>query len=646
MAVSPINVSRISQNLRLNMTLESLQRNQRDLFLDQVRISAGRSFVTPSEDPAAALQTFNFTNLEAHQNQIAENVQLGGSILRETDNAIVEVNDLLLQAQTVASMTISNLTSAEERQAEAEVVAAIRQQLIVVGNRTFNRRYIFAGHETLTAPFVDAPDGIAYVGDTGELNVRVNQGMVEAVNVPGNVLLGALSASIASRADLSPALTPETRLEDLAGAAGRGIRKGTLVISVQGAAGSFNVDLTPADTIGDVADLINQAAEEAGAGLTASVGGEGLVISPGGSPVVIDDLSTGAVAADLGIRTAQAASAEFSGTALRPRLTRLTPVEALAGGQGIDLEGGLTLTTGGQSVVVDLSEAATVQDIINAINNAGIFAVARINEAGTAIDLFNQVSGAALSITEHEGTTAEALGLKTMSRDVLLSGLNSGRGVGNVEGQADFAITGKDGVTTFEVNLDGAVTLGDVVDRINDAATEAAASIEAGIAPDGGILLADTGGGEGSVSVTPQNQSTAADDLGLTTGARTESGDLLGLDVNAARAEGVLDALLALERALRADDDQGISAAGERISSSVQEVIRVHGTVGARSREMQSRLDLSQDAILGTKALLSQARDLDFTDAITRLQAAQMVLQASLLTSSQLQNLSLLDYLR
>jgi len=646
MAVSPVNIARVT--FRSSLNVDSLRANQRDVFQSQVRISTGRSFVTPSEDPTAASQAFGLNNLMARHVQFSKNIQTGSAILREADNAINEVNTLLIEAQTIATQNLSNLVSADERVAEAELVAAIRQQLVNVGNRTFNGRYIFAGRLTKSAPFVDAFGGIAYLGDIGDLNVRIAEGTVEAINIPGNQLFGALSGSVSGQTDLSPALTADTRLEDLRGAAGRGVRIGELVFTAQGGAGSFTVDLTPADTIGDVTELINRAAQDAGFGVTASLGDGGLVITPGSDPLTISDVGgTGVTAADLGIKTSEPATAAITGADLSPKVARLTPVEALgAGDGGIDLAGGLLITNGDRQVVVDLSNAQTVQDIINAVNNAGVYVLARINDAGTAIDMFNQVSGMRLTIGESEGTTAGDLGLRTLDSDTALSQLNLGRGVSVVEGQDDMRITGKDGAAVVDVSLDGTRTVGDVIERINEAATQAGASIKASLAPAAGILIADTSGGDGVVTVSRLNLSTAADDLGLMKAADPETGDLIGDDVNAARADGILDALIELENALRGDDDHGISNAGERLERIVEDVIRVHGVVGARSQGMEAKLDQMQDAVAATQTLLSQVEDLDFTEAITELQAAQTVLRANLLTTAQLQNLSLLDYIR
>lgn len=646
MAISPINITRVSHNLRTNFVLDSLRRTQRELFIAQTRIATGRRFVTPSEDPLSAARAVDLTQAIAQQNQFAANVRIGDNFLAAADNALADVNDLLTQASVIAIQTVNSLTTADERKAEAELIAAIRQQIEATGNRQFNGRYIFAGRSTNERPFIDAPGGTAYVGDTGELLARVGDGQTLPINIPGNLVFGAFSDPISTDVDLTPVLTSSMRLDDIAGATGKGIEKGTLVISEIGGAGTFTVDLSDADTIEDIVSLINKAVGEAGANLAASVGDVGLIITPAGSAVSISDASMGVIAASLGILTNDPTTEVIEGEDLGPRLTRLTLIEDLAGGEGIDLESGIIITNGPRRATIDLSTAETLQDVINAINSAGVFVLARINEAGTGIDVFNQVSGASLAIGENGGTTASDLGIRTFSEATPLDRLNFGRGVTTVEGKDDLRITTKDG-STVDVNLDGAVTVGDVIDRINEAAEEASVGVTASFAETGnGIRLTDATGGGGDLSVGILNLSTAAVDLGLVQTVTGEETDLLGADVNPTRAEGIIGALIDLENGLRSDNTQAISLAAGRLDELRTEVTRMHGVVGARSQAMNAKLAQLQDAAAMARVFLSEIQDLDYAEAVTRMQAALTQLQANLQTSSNLLSVSLLNFLR
>jgi len=248
MAISPVNISRISTNLQTSLVLDGVRRSQRELYFSQGRIAAGRAFLSPSEDPIAASRALDLTDALARQGQFRGNAQYGENMLSAADDALTELAGLLVQASSVASQTVSNLTSAAERDAQAEVIAAIRQQVQTVGNRQFQGRYIFGGRDTLSQPFVDGFGQVLYVGDTGELMTRVAADHVAAMSMPGSAIFGALSSANATNPDLTPLLTEETRLEDITGAIGGAIASGPLVFNEVGGAGVFSVDLANVDT--------------------------------------------------------------------------------------------------------------------------------------------------------------------------------------------------------------------------------------------------------------------------------------------------------------------------------------------------------------------------------------------------------------
>lgn len=646
MAINPINLSRVSQNLRTGFLTNALQRNQLQLLSAQTRIASGRSFLSPSDDPVAASRVLDLTQAQARQAQFIANIRHGDNVLAAADSSATEINSLLIEAQAIASQNVSNLTSAAERLAGAELIAAIRQQLQLVGNRDFDGRYLFAGRETTERPFVDFFGGIAYLGDTGNLQVRISDDQKTVINVPGNLLLGALSSRIESSADLSPTLTDATRIEDLNGAGGQGILIGQLVFNEANGAGVFSVSLDTADTIGNIVSLINDAAVAAGSTLTASLGDNGLVIQPGATAVTVTDVNSGVVAGGLGILTRTATTNTIDGADLGARLTSLTPVDALSGGDAIDLASGLIITNGTAQATLDLSNAQTVQDITNELNNAGLGIRAQINEDGTGIDVINLVSGTSLTIGENGGTTATDLGIRTLNADTSLSSLNDGFGIEAVEGSDDLRITAKDG-SEFLVNLDGAATIGDVITLINDAANSAGVAVAADLIPTGnGIRLTDTTGGAGSLIVADEGLSLAAFQLGLQGSADPADNELIGGDVNPIRTQGVLTALLDLEAALRADDTRAIIKAAAKIEPQVKNVTQIQGVLGARSQAIRSKLTQVEDAGASAEILLSELRDLDYTRAVTEMQSTVIQLQAAMQTSGVLLNLSLMDFLR
>ncbi|MCH8312213.1 MAG: hypothetical protein IID17_04435 [Nitrospinae bacterium] len=287
---------------------ESLRRTQRELFAAQARIASGRAFVSASENPIAAGRVLDLRSAHARQDQFVANLRQGANFLGASESAMLEINELLIEAGAVASQNVSNLTSAEEREAESVVIAAIREQIVAVGNRSLLGRFIFGGRMTTDQPFRSALGGVAYVGDTAELVTRVDDGLLSPISTPGNLVFGALSESVSNGLDLSPPLTETTRLDDINGIDRTRLESGTLVLNEVGGTGTIHVDLSDAETLGDVVTLINEASSSGTAGYSAALGAAGLEITPGALPLSITDTAGGAIAASLG-RTGVARSA-------------------------------------------------------------------------------------------------------------------------------------------------------------------------------------------------------------------------------------------------------------------------------------------------------------------------------------------------
>ena len=92
--------------------------------------------------------------------------------------------------------------------------------------------------------------------------------------------------------------------------------------------------------------------------------------------------------------------------------------------------------------------------------------MASINADGSGINVRSKLSGTDFSIGELGGTTATELGIRSLHENTLLNTLNRGLGIQTADG-ADFTIVRNDGVE-LQIDISGAVTIGDVLDRINN----------------------------------------------------------------------------------------------------------------------------------------------------------------------------------
>jgi flagellin-like hook-associated protein FlgL len=199
-------------------------------------------------------------------------------------------------------------------------------------------------------------------------------------------------------------------------------------------------------------------------------------------------------------------------------------------GEDLDIASGLVLTNGGTTVTLDISEAETVEDLLNLINGAGVGLLAEINAAGNGIDVRSTLSGADFAIGENGGTTATQLGIRTYTGATPLAALNRGLGVPTNDtlgvldtSQLDtFEIVARDG-TTLSIDLSTATSLNDVVSLINTAPGNP--GVTASLTTNGnGIALVDSSlpDNTGQLVVRTVVGNVAAEYLGFVPAGETE----------------------------------------------------------------------------------------------------------------------------
>jgi flagellin-like hook-associated protein FlgL len=640
MAILPLQLARVSNLLQSSVTTSQLPKLQQQLLETQNQLSTGQRLSSPSDDPGSAAIIMQLQKSLEQTKGYGDNLTQANNLLSDTDSTLSDITDQLRQAQTLASANVGSDVTPDARAGAAAVVQSIYSQLISLANSQYQGTYLFGGDKGNTQPFVESNGGVTFVGSRTVLQNAVDPNTHLPLTMSGAKVFGALSTRIQGTADLSPAMTAATRLVDLGGNGGNGVHPG--VITVSNGTTSAIVDLTHADSIGDVVTAINAAGV---GGITASIGGpdgQHLVLSGGASDnITVSDVGGGTLAANLGISqpTGGGAGVPLAGGNIHPDVNLLTPLSSLRAGAGLDTTG-LTITNGQNTKTISFASCTTVQDMLNAVNGAGLGVQAKINSTGTGIDVLNATQGTQMTIAEAGGATATQLGIRSFNASTPLSELNNGKGVRTADG-ADFQISLRDG-TSISVDLTNETTIQDVINTINTAAGSTIAALN----PVGnGIQLTDpSGSGTDPFTVTALNYSTAAADLGLDEAASGNT--ITGRDVNPVAASGIFAHVAQLRDALNANDQSAITAAGAALQNDISQVTQARGQNGASIQEVQSRQNRLADQKVATQSLLSQLADTDFTQTVTKFQTLQNALQATLQTSAMTMNLSLLDYLK
>ncbi len=207
---------------------------------------------------------------------------------------------------------------------------------------------------------------------------------------------------------------------------------------------------------------------------------------------------------------------------------RRTSVDFLNGQTGIDRGVMRLRTAAGQSVNVDMTDAITVQDVVDRLNNNGVVSItasvdndsiAIANGTGSTlfvedVDADTTASSLGISGSVGVGGTLRGSRINTITGSTETRLLNDGLGVRSVAGN-DIQVTTRDG-SSFFVDFDAADTrVQDLLDAVNNATGNGGKVVARVNAEGNAIELLDTTAGAGTLSVATQNSSNARIDLGF-----------------------------------------------------------------------------------------------------------------------------------
>lgn len=323
-------------------------------------------------------------------------------------------------------------------------------------------------------------------------------------------------------------------------------------------------------------------------------------------------------------------------------------------GETFDRTSGIQIHNGGEDFVLTFDTAETVEDVINILNRSDARVIATINDDRTGINIRSRLSGSDFMIGENGGDTATQLGVRTFTRATYLSDLNYGGGISDYDG-VDLRIQRRDGVV-LEIDLTGAETIGDVIDRINGDPANVGNTVVADLAEFGnGITLTDANAAGSSNLTVLRGAGFAAWGLGLVpknsdqavapTPAPGDPQVLQGTDVNPQETDSVFNSLLRLDQALQANDMIAVERAAAKLDDNFVDLTFVQAELGSKSNSLQTLADRIDREDVEIRATLSGEIDTDMVQAISELTARQANLQATLQLVARTMQLSVLNYL-
>ncbi|HWZ54624.1 MAG TPA: flagellar hook-associated protein FlgL [Verrucomicrobiae bacterium] len=200
----------------------ALNRQAQNTALQQ--LSSGRSVNQLSDNPAAASEDV-LNHVQTNQDtQLLQNLSSLTSQGQAIDSTLNSAVQAVTQAISLGVEGANGTLSDAHRQAIAQELIGIRDQVLGLANQTYQGNYVFSGTATSTQPFVldnTQPDGVKYNGNANVNTDQISQGQTVAVNLPGNQIftnpsgdvLGALNGLITALQNNSGIAAANTNLD-------------------------------------------------------------------------------------------------------------------------------------------------------------------------------------------------------------------------------------------------------------------------------------------------------------------------------------------------------------------------------------------------------------------------------------------------
>jgi flagellar hook-associated protein 3 FlgL len=180
---------RITQLMMSNIFTSNLRKQTEAMLQRQEQIATQKRINRPSDDPNGMARVLAGRSTLAAVEQYADNIKQGKNRLEFTEETLKLVDDLVQQARGVAGEKSGNNVTETERQFAAAQVKEIFEEVQQLANSKWGERYMFAGHQTDTAPFqvddLSDPYTVSYRGDDGSFRFSIADGVELSVDADG-----------------------------------------------------------------------------------------------------------------------------------------------------------------------------------------------------------------------------------------------------------------------------------------------------------------------------------------------------------------------------------------------------------------------------------------------------------------------------
>jgi flagellar hook-associated protein 3 FlgL len=197
--------------------IASIEQAQQNAQTATQEMASGRSVNNLSDNPAAASALVNNDALTSENDQFLTNLSDLQGKFQAADSALNNAVQIMTTAISVGTEGANGTLSTSDRQAIAQQVQGLQQQMLALANTSYEGTYIFSGTNVTTQPFAQSAtssSGVQYSGNSGVTSVQIGDGQSMQTNVGGDQIFTNANGNVfQSLNDLANALNSGTGID-------------------------------------------------------------------------------------------------------------------------------------------------------------------------------------------------------------------------------------------------------------------------------------------------------------------------------------------------------------------------------------------------------------------------------------------------
>lgn len=195
----------------------SIEQAQQEAQTATQQMATGRSVNNLSDNPAAAAALVGNDALTSENDQYLTNLTDLQGKFQAADSALNSAVQLMTTAISVGTEGANGTLSSADRQAIAQQVQGLQQQMLALANTSYEGTYIFSGTNVTTQAFAQSSissSGVQYNGNDGVTAVQIGEGQSMQTNLGGDQIFTNANGNVFQALnDLANALNSGTGID-------------------------------------------------------------------------------------------------------------------------------------------------------------------------------------------------------------------------------------------------------------------------------------------------------------------------------------------------------------------------------------------------------------------------------------------------